>query len=209
MSYVQRKQEEVSEGAEGRSVSTEHNLALEAVARNAVCADEKVKGRIAEQMAQTHPGYDIVSHDPLTGEERLIEVKGVAGEWNQTGVGLSRTQFSNAQDYGDRYWLYVVEFASDPEHLCIHPIQSPAMQVTSFMFDGNWREAVTDERADPTMRFVPGVRVHHESMGTGEILDVVVRGTTKLLTIHFGPDGPDRAERAVEPAADPHPGRRR
>ena len=190
LSYVRRKQEEASEGAEGRSASTEHNLAVEAVARNAVCADEEVKGRIAEQMAQTHPGYDIVSHDPLTSEERLIEVKGVAGEWNQTGVGLSRTQFSNAQDYGDRYWLYVVEFASDPKHLRIHRIQNPAMQVTSFMFDGNWREAVTDECADPTMRFVPGVRVHHESMGTGEILDVVVRGSTKLLTIRF--DGQDQ-----------------
>ena len=66
-------------------------------------------------MAQTHPGYDIISRNPLTGEDRFIEVKGVNGEWNQTGVGLSRLQFSNAQDYGDRYWLYVVEFVSDPQ----------------------------------------------------------------------------------------------
>ncbi len=68
-------------------------------------------------MAQTHPGYDIISHNPVTGEDRYIEVKGVNGEWNQTGVGLSRLQFSNAQDYGDRYWLYVVEFVSDPDHI--------------------------------------------------------------------------------------------
>ena len=58
------------------------------------------------------------------------------------------------------------------------------------MFDGNWRDAAADERADPTMRFVPGVRVHDESMGTGEILDVVVRGSMKLLTIRF--DGQDQ-----------------
>ena len=114
LSYVRRKQEEVSEGPEGRSASREHNLAVEAVARKAVCTHEEERGRNARQMAQTHPGYDIVSHDPLTSEERLIEVKGVAGEWNQTGVGLSRLQFSNAQKYGDSYWLYVVEFASDP-----------------------------------------------------------------------------------------------
>ena len=189
LSYVRRKQEEASEGTEGRSASAEHNLAVEVRARRAVCAYEKARGRNARQMAQTHPGHDIVSHDPLTGEERLIEVKGVDGEWNLTGVGLSRMQFSNAQDYGDRYWLYVVEFASDPEHARIHAIRNPAMQVTSFMFDGNWREATTDERADPTMLFVPGVRIHHESMGTGEILGVVVRGSTKLLTIRF--DGRD------------------
>ena len=166
-------------------------MAVETVARNAVCAYEKARGRIAEQKAQTHPGYDIISHDPLTREDRLIEVKGVAGEWNQTGVGLSRLQFSNAQDYGDRYWLYVVEFASDADHVRIHAIRSPAMQVTSFMFDGNWREATTDERADPSLLFVPGARVHHKSLGTGEILDVVVRGVTKLLTIRF--DGRDQA----------------
>ena len=185
LSYVRRKQEEASEGTKGRSASTDHNLAVEVFARRAVCVYEKARGRNAREMAQTHPGHDIVSHDPLTGEERLIEVKGVDGEWNLTGVGLSRMQFSNAQDYGDRYWLYVVEFASDPDHARIHAIRNPAMQVTSFMFDGNWREAATDERADPTILFVPGVRIHHESMGTGEILGVVVRGSTKLLTIRF------------------------
>ena len=191
ISYVRQKQRESSEAKDIRESSAEYNLAVETVARNAVCAYEKARGRIAEQKAQTHPGYDIVSQDPLTGEDRLIEVKGVAGEWNQTGVGLSRLQFSNAQDYGDRYWLYVVEFASNPEHVHIHAIRSPAMQITSFMFDGNWREAATDDRSDSSMLFIPGSRVHHKSLGTGEILDVVVRGVTKLLTIRF--DGRDRA----------------
>ena len=195
LSYVRRKQEEVSEGTEGQAASTEHNLAMETLARSTVCTYEKERGRNPRQMAQTHPGYDIISHDLLTSEERLIEVKGVVGEWNQTGVGLSRVQFSNAQNYGDRYWLYVVEFASDPDHAHVHAIRNPAMQVTSFMFDGNWREATTDEHADPTMSFVPGVRIHHESMGTGEILGVVVRGSTKLLNIRF--DGREQDSRNV------------
>ncbi len=51
------------------------------------------------------------------------------------------------------------------------------------MFDGNWRDAVTDERADPSSLFAPGVRVHHQDMGMGTIRDVVSRGNTKLLTI--------------------------
>lgn len=189
LSYVQQKQE--GEPGTGVQDPSEHNLAVEAVTRSAVCAYEKERGRVAEQMAQTHPGYDIISRDPLTGEERFIEVKGVNGEWNQTGVGLSRLQFSNAQDYGDRYWLYVVEFASDPENTRVHPICSPATQVTSFMFDGNWRDAVTEERADPSSLFVPGVRVRHQDIGVGTIRDVVSRGTTKLLTILF--DGKSQA----------------
>ena len=185
LSYVGRIQAESSEGDQETTGPWEHNQAVESVARAAVCAYEKERGRIAEQMAQTHPGYDIISHDPLTGEDRRIEVKGITGEWNQTGVGLSRTQFSNAQNSGDGYWLYVVEFALDPESLRVHAIRNPAMQVTSFMFDGNWREAATDEHADPTMWFAPGVRVQHKSLGTGEIVDVVARGSTKQLTIRF------------------------
>ncbi|CRI65789.1 conserved hypothetical protein [Thiocapsa sp. KS1] len=190
LSYVRKQQEESSDTDE-QDGSSEHNLAVEVVARSAVCAYEKARGRVAEQMAQTHPGYDIVSRSPLTGEDRFIEVKGINGEWNQTGVGLSRLQFSNAQDYGDRYWLYVVEFVSDPQHMRIHPIRSPATQVTSFMFDGNWRDAVTDEHADPSSQFVPCVRIHHQDMGMGEIIDVISRGKTKLLTIQF--DGKPQA----------------
>ena len=193
LSYVRRKTAESPEDDGNTSGDPlEHNLAVEAVARAAVCSYEEERGRLPEQMVQTHPGYDIVSHDPVAGEDRLIEVKGVAGEWNRTGVGLSGLQFSNAQNYGDQYWLYVVEFVEDAEHMRIHPIQSPAMRVTAFMFDGNWREAAANERADPTMRFVPGVRVHHESMGTGEIRDVVVRGISKSLTIWF-----DRTQQVV------------
>ena len=39
------------------------------------------------------------------------------------------------------------------------------------------------------MRFVPGVRVSHENLGAGEILDVVARGATKLLTVRFDRTG--------------------
>ncbi len=100
-------------------------------------------------------------------------------------MGLSRLQFSNAQDYGDRYWLYVVEHAFDPELVRVHPIQSPASQVTSFMFDGNWRDAVTDEVTDPTALFIPGARIKHQDLGVGEILEVNQRGATKILKVKF------------------------
>ena len=106
--FLRSKQARDVSGSRPRAFgASEHNLAVETAARGAVCDYEKARGRFPEQMAQTHPGYDIVSHDPLTREDRHIEVKGVTGEWNQTGVGLSKLQFSNAQDYGDRYWLYV------------------------------------------------------------------------------------------------------
>lgn len=188
LSYVRKKQEESADADEQEGPS-EHNLAVEVVARAAVCAYEKARGRVAEQMAQTHPGYDIISRNPLTGEDRFIEVKGVNGEWNLTGVGLSRLQFSNAQDYGDRYWLYVVEFVSNPEHIRVHPIRSPATQVTSFMFDGNWRDAVADERADPALAFIAGARVKHQNFGFGRIESMELRGSTRVMSIEFVTSG--------------------
>lgn len=188
LSYVQKELAEAA-GTDDQSGRSEHNLAIEAVARAAVCAYEKARGRVAEQMAQTHPGYDIISRNPLTGEDRFIEVKGVNGEWNQTGVGLSKLQFSNAQDYGDRYWLYVVEFVSDPAHQRVHPIRSPATQVTSFMFDGNWRDAATDESADPALAFIVGARVRHQHYGLGRIESMEQRGSTRIFSIEFDNGG--------------------
>ena len=184
LSYVkQRDPDNESSGKVGDSNT--HNLAIEAVSRDAVSRFEKDRGRVVEQMPQTHPGYDIISTNALTGEVRYIEVKGVYGEWNQTGVGLSRLQFSNAQNYGEQYWLYVVELVSDPDNMRIFPIQNPSAQVTSFMFDGNWRDVASKEAVDPVATFVPGARINHAAMGKGEIQNVVTRGSTKLLTILF------------------------
>ena len=104
-------QRESSESENSGASMSEHNLEVEKVARKAVCAYERARGRIAKQKDQKHPGYDILSNDPHTGKDRLIEVKGVAGEWNQTGVRLSSRQFEDALENGNRYWLYVVEFA--------------------------------------------------------------------------------------------------
>ncbi len=188
LSYVRKKQEE-SADADEQDAPSKHNLAVEVEARAAVCAYEKARGRVAEPMDQTHPGYDIISRNPLTGEDRFIEVKGINGEWNQTGVGLSRLQFSNAQNYGDRYWLYVVEFVSDPQHIRVHAIRSPATQVTSFMFDGNWRDAVADERADPVLAFIAGARVKHQNFGFGRIESMGLHGSTRVMSIEFVTSG--------------------
>lgn len=184
LSYVRKKSESKTD-LDSEDNPSEHNLAVEVVSREAVCAYEKARGREPDPMPQTHPGYDIISRNPITGEDRIIEVKGVNGEWNQTGVGLSRLQFSNAQDYGDRYWLYVVEFVSDPQHTRVHPIRSPATQVTSFMFDGNWRDAVANERADPALAFIAGARVKHQHFGFGRIESMELRGSTRVMSIEF------------------------
>jgi hypothetical protein len=184
LSYVRKLSDDDNRDNENSS-NREYNLRIEALARDAVCVYEKRCGRVPTQMAQTHPGYDIRSVDPLTDENRYIEVKGVNGEWNLTGVGLSKLQFSNAQDFGDEYWLYVVEFVSDSANKRIHPIQNPANKITSFMFDHNWRDAVSEQGVDPALAFIPGAKVHHTSFQIGRIESVELRGSSRVMIIEF------------------------
>jgi len=187
LSYVNHASGDDSDGEDGGN--SEHNMAIEAAARDAVCKYEIARGRTPRQMALTHPGYDILSQDMVRGTQRLIEVKGVAGEWNKTGVGLSKLQFTNAQEYPEQYWLYVVEFVSDPPNMRIHPIAKPATQVTSFMFDGNWRAVVDEEPVDPVIAFRAGARVKHQDWGYGRIASVDVRGSMRLLAVDFEKNG--------------------
>jgi hypothetical protein len=190
LSYAQMNILELN-NAPGRDIKYEHNQAVEVLARDAVCKYEHGRGRIAEQMPITHPGYDIISRHPVTGEKRFIEVKGVSGEWNQTGVGLSDYQFNLSKDneFESRYWLYVVESVSDHNHTRVLPIFDPAAKVKSFMFDSNWRYAVTDERADPTLAFVTGATIKHNYHGKGKILSMKKDGSSKVLSIEFEKDG--------------------
>ncbi len=88
-----------------------HAYAVEDAARTAACHYERERGRVPAEMSRTHPGYDIESRDRDGNLVRYIEIKGIEGEWTGYGAGLSRQQFFDAWEEGDRYWLYVVEFA--------------------------------------------------------------------------------------------------
>ena len=51
-------------------------------------------------------GYDVTSLDPVTGDIRLIEVKGLAAAMGT--VLLTPNERRVAEDRPDCYWLYVV-----------------------------------------------------------------------------------------------------
>lgn len=183
-SYVSQDQLE-STDQDTDSARSEQQLAIEATARQVVCQYEKRHGRLAEQMAQTQPGYDIKSSDSHTGETRLIEVKGISGVWNSFGIGLSDRQFNCAREHGDIYWLYVVENISSPGNERVYPIQDPARKVNSFFYDDGWKNIAVSEDADLKSRFIPGAVVEHVSHGRGIIKSRSLRGETVMLEIEF------------------------
>ena len=136
-------------------------------------------------MPRMHPAYDIKSCDPEGSVVRLIEVKGIDGEWVDLGVGLKKRQFSEAWDEGDKYWLYVVEFARDPKHARVHPIQSPAVKVDEFFFDQNWRSVAESGEDDLRSAYHAGARVKHRTFGEGVIRERHERGYSAELVIDF------------------------
>jgi Protein NO VEIN, C-terminal len=105
---------------------------------------ERAEGRVPKQMAQTHPGFDILSSTAAGEVARYIEVKSISAEWSELGVTLSQPQFIAAQTLRDKFWLYVVARANSAEPRLIR-IRNPAQLARSFTFDSGW-EAVAENR---------------------------------------------------------------
>jgi len=61
-------------------------------------------------------------------------------------VRLSHTQFDYAREKGDAYWLYVVEYATDPAQAHALRIQNPVGHARTFTFDHGWSKIA---RTDP------------------------------------------------------------
>lgn len=185
ISYVRKRN--LDQDEERNKEDAAYKLSVEAASRELVCQYEIDRGRVPEEMAQTHPGYDVISRKINNTEdiERYIEIKGTSGEWKDRGVSLSRRQFNEAQDNGDKFWLYVVEHAFEKELARVYVIQDPANIVDSFIYDGGWRDVVVDENADPKKRFVEGIQIKHDIYGIGRIVKVEERGLTTLLHIDF------------------------
>jgi hypothetical protein len=188
LSYVRSARQATpdSDGAE----RLRRNLDVEEVARAVVCEYEELRGRVPTHMPPTHPGFDIMSRDAITGEVRHIEVKALSDAWNDVGVGLSAYQYGTAASSVVPYWLYVVEYSTDPTKTKVYAIPNPVRQVDRFMFDANWRDFVEDEMPKKGAGFIPGVRVRHRGWGVGTIEKVVESNPVKrVLSIDFGERG--------------------
>ncbi len=86
------------------------------------------------EMAHNNPGFDIKAI-AFDGEEEFIEIKGQSGSWSEDGVILTPTELKKAIQTGDRYWLFVVEYAKDPSNRQGHLIQNPFKRINEFRFD--------------------------------------------------------------------------
>lgn len=85
-----------------------------------------------------NPGFDLFEGEALEFPVRFVEVKSKRGAWSGV-VALSDEQFHLADIERERYWLYVVEFAEQPDKRHVHRIQDPAGKARHFTYDSGWK----------------------------------------------------------------------
>lgn len=144
-SYVIERESDNKEG--GNSEAVERRSEIEEAGVKRALAFEQQAGRRPKLMPPKHPGFDIESTDGDSTVKRYIEVKAVAGDWGSDGVRVTKTEFEKAREIGERYWLYVIERADQPDAK-LHCIQNPARRVDEFLFDDGWRGAAEVERTE-------------------------------------------------------------
>lgn len=107
------------------------NPETKAAAMRAVMDCEAAQGRLAYDVREKNPGYDITSLELNSGELRLIEVQGLADA--RGTIMLTPNKRRVAEDRRDCYRLYVVsDCASEPvlQKLINGPARFPWHEVT-------------------------------------------------------------------------------
>jgi hypothetical protein len=131
ISYVAVSAED--EGPDPDGLDHAARMALESKAIDLILLDEP-----SWERTPTHnPGYDLYEPDGAGATARWCEVKAMTGTMEERPVGLSRTQFEHAQQYREKYWLYVVEHAGTSNARILR-IQDPAGKARTFTFDRGW-----------------------------------------------------------------------
>lgn len=132
ISYVGVHPDEEEPDPDGLDQAT--RMAVESQALDKIIALEPSLQRTPEG----NPGFDLYEIDGAGKPIRWVEVKSMTGSLSDRPVGMSRTQFSCAQQHGPAYWLYVVEHARDVGDARIFRIQDPAGLTRTFTFDHGW-----------------------------------------------------------------------
>ncbi|MBX3295471.1 MAG: DUF3883 domain-containing protein [Acidobacteria bacterium] len=152
LSYVAEDGDEDTKAEDPHT--TQLRLKVDRLGIEAVVRFEEEAGRYPEEMAPNFKGFDLKSFGSEEEREnnkepvRYIEVKSITGIWGEKGVGLTKSQFEEARKKGDRYWLYVVEYANSDA--IVHPIRNPARRATHYFFDHGWKKVSRiEERTDP------------------------------------------------------------
>lgn len=167
--------------APGTSDLSPGRLATEHAALAYVDEQERGRGRSVTPMAQHNEGYDREILVPGETEPRIVEVKGLGGAWDARGVRLTPAELRAAHHYGDRYWVYVVEYAKDRAQRRLYRIRGPAKLVTAYCLDQGW--SALDEPEAGVLQPALGLTLLDGDTVLGVIESLEPRGEAIRLTV--------------------------
>jgi hypothetical protein len=174
------------------NASNEERLSIAKAAVDFVLDSERKNGHDVVEMPFTNEGFDI--RRDSEGREEYIEVKGLSGAWGAEGIVLTPAELRMAERQREHFWLYVVEYATDPSLRRLYPIQDPFGKTNQFRFDSGWKSAMSGtEVLDPA----PGLCVSIESLGLGTIVRVTEAGLLRRLIIRL--DSGEELSRIYDP----------
>jgi hypothetical protein len=174
--------------------SHEERLSIAKAAVDFVIELERQERHEVVEMPFTNEGFDIRRESE--GVEEYIEVKGLSGAWGAEGIVLTPPELRMAERQRERFWLYVVEYATEPSQRRLYKIQDPFGKTDQFRFDSGWKSVIA--RAAEVMEPAPGRRISIEGLGAGTILTVTGGGLLRRLSIRL--DSGEEVTRTFDPA---------
>jgi hypothetical protein len=159
---------------------------IDIAAITAVLKYEQTRGCLPEEQPHANHGYDIISWTADGASRRLIEVKGLEGDWTERGIKLSHVQYRMAETHPEEFWIYVVENARDLQRQRVSAIANPFSKVEEYWFDDKWRLLAEEAATAQDISIKIGAKVAHDLWGTGKIIAVEQRGIVHFVTIDFG-----------------------
>jgi hypothetical protein len=170
-----------SSDAESDPEAAKRNRAVEQAAVKYFLEKAVPQWQSVEEMPPGNPGFDIKAV-AMDGREEYIEVKGQGGAWTEEGVALTPTELAKAHSARDRYWLCVVEYATDDNRRQLFLVQDPFGLTTQFRFDKGWKAMAKTIAARP-QRAEVGMFVTITNEGKGRITKV--KGSGQLAKLHI------------------------
>lgn len=173
----------VSQDAEPDPEAVKRNRAVEQAAVKYFLEKAAPQWKSVEVMPPGNPGFDIKAA-AMDGREEYIEVKGQGGAWTEEGVALTPTELAKSHSARDRYWLCVVEYATDDNRRQLFLVQDPFGLTTQFRFDKGWKATAKTIAAKPQRPEV-GMFVTIANEGKGRITKVKGSGQFTKMHIEF------------------------
>jgi hypothetical protein len=172
----------------------EERLSIAKAAVDFVLELERQEGREVVEMPFLNEGFDI--RRGSQGAEDFIEVKGLSGSWGAEGIILTPSELRMAERHREHFWLFVVEYATDPSYRRLYKIQDPFGKTNQFRFDSGWKGAVAGD--SEVLEPAQGRRISIDGVGAGSILSVAEAGVLRRLYIRL--DSGEEITRTYDPA---------